>query len=90
MVLYAMKHGFHQSGTPDHLLVKQCYEHLGNNGVTANQLKVMRVAASNKDALYSLDTLGSAVHGAHLPTRASLIAVWDNWEPSLRLLLDRI
>ncbi|MDQ0016849.1 hypothetical protein J2W23_005257 [Variovorax boronicumulans] len=90
MVLYAIKHGFHQSGTPDHLLVKQCHEHLGNNGATANQLKVMRVAASNKDVLYSLDTLGSAVHGAHLPTRAGLIAVWDNWEPSLRLMLDRM
>lgn len=90
MVLYAQKHGFHKSGLPDHMLVKACHEHLEQNGVSANQVKVMRVAASNKDIFYSLDTLGSAVHGAHLPTRKGLIAAWDNWEPCLRLLLDRM
>ncbi|MFC3146271.1 hypothetical protein [Piscinibacterium candidicorallinum] len=90
LVLYAIDKGFHRSGIPDHHLVKLCHEHLEKNGVPQNQVKIMRTAASNKDALYSLDTLGSAVHGAHVPTRASLIAVWDNWEPCLRLMLDRI
>ena len=90
MVLYAMKHNFHKSGMIDRVLVSQCQEHLKNSGVSDNQLKIMRVAASNKDVLYSLDTLGSAVHGAHLPTRKGLIAAWDNWEPCLRLMLDRM
>ncbi|MCL1961497.1 MAG: hypothetical protein FWG56_06955 [Desulfovibrionaceae bacterium] len=90
IVLYALRHGFHKSGTPDHHLVKQCHEHLKNNGVPANQLKFMRMAESNKDAPYSLDTLGSAVHGAHLPTRKGLIEVWDNWETSLHIMLDRM
>ena len=90
LVLYAIAHRFHKSGTPDHLLVKQCHEHLEKNGVHTNQVKVMRVAASNKDVAYSLDTLGSAVHGAHLPTRKGLISAWDNWEPCLQLMLDRM
>jgi hypothetical protein len=90
LVLYAIAHKFHKPGTPDHVLVKQCHEHLEGNGIHANQVKMMRVAASNKDAVYSLDTLGSAVHGAHLPSRKGLISVWDNWEPCLRLMLDRM
>lgn len=90
MVLYAIRHKFHKSGLPDHMLVKACHEHLEKNGVSDKQTKTMRVAASNKDAAFSLDTLGSAVHGAHVPTKAGLIAVWDNWEPCLQLMLERI
>lgn len=90
LVLYAMKHKFHDAGTRDHVLVRQCHEHLAQNGAPPNRLKIMRMAASNKDLPFSLDTLGSAVHGAHLPTRKGLIAVWDNWEPCLELMLERM
>ena len=90
MVLYAQTHRFQKSKQPDNVLIQLCHEHLHKNGVATPQLKTMRVAASNNDAVFSLDTLGSAVHGAHLPTRRGLIAVWDNWEPCLRLMLDRM
>ena len=90
MVLYAQKHGFHSPRQPDNVLTQRCHEHLHKNGVPASQLKTMRVASSNQDAVHSLDTLGSAVHGGHLPTRRGLIAVWDNWEPCLQLMLDRM
>jgi hypothetical protein len=90
MVLYAQHNKFHKSKQPDHVLVQSCRQHLQQSGVAATQLKFMGLAASNQDATFSLDTLGAAVHGAHLPTRKGLIAVWDNWEPSLRLMLDRM
>lgn len=49
-----------------------------------------RKGLNDMDVAYSLDTLGAAVHGAHLPTRKGLIAAWDNWEPCLHLMLDRM
>ncbi len=90
MVLYAQTHGFHKPKQPDNVLIQLCQEHLHKNGVPLTQLKTMRVAGSNNDATFSLDTLGAAVHGGQLPTRRGLIAVWDNWEPCLRLMLDRM
>jgi hypothetical protein len=90
MVLYAQTHGFHKPKLPDNVLIQLCHQHLHDNGVPLTQLKTMRVAASNNDATFSLDTLGAAVHGAQLPTRRGLIAAWDNWEPCLRLMLDRM
>lgn len=90
MVLYAMKHGFHKPKQPDNVLIQLCHQHLEQSGVPISKLKNMRVAGSNRDATFSLDTLGAAVHGAHLPTRKGLIAVWDNWESSLKLMLERM
>jgi hypothetical protein len=90
LVLYAQTHGFHKPKMPDNVLIQRCQEHLQTNGVPMTQLKVLRTAGSNNDALFSLDTLGSAVHAGHLPTRKGLIAVWDNWEPSLQLMLGRM
>ena len=90
MVLYAMAHGFHKSKQPDNVLIQLCQQHLEKNGVPSTKLKIMRVAGSNQDSTYSLDTLGAAVHGAHLPTRRGLIAVWDNWESCLKLMLERM
>lgn len=90
LVLYAKKHGFHQPGLPDHMLVKKCTEHLEANGVHENETKNMRTAASNKDVPFSLHTLGAAVHGGHTPFPKTLNAVWENWAPALTLMLDRI
>jgi hypothetical protein len=90
LVLYAQANNFHKPKQPDNMLIQLCHQDLQAKGVPLTQLKVMRTAASNHDALFSLDTLGSAVHAGHLPTRKALIAVWDNWEPSLRLMLDRM
>lgn len=90
MVLYAQKHQFHKPKQPDNVLIQLCERHLQANGVPATQLKTMQVAGSNNSATFSLDTLGSAVHGAQLPTRKGLIGVWDNWEPCLQLMVDRL
>jgi len=90
MVLYAVAKGFHKPKQPDHVLIQLCQQDLEKSGIAATKLKVMRVAGSNQDATFSLDTLGSAVHGAHVPTRRGLIAVWDNWEPCLKLMLERM
>jgi hypothetical protein len=90
MVLYAKKGNFHQPKMPDNVLMRKCHEALEAAGVPTTELKNLRVAYSNMDVTHSLDTLGAAVHGAHLPTRRQLIAVWDNWEPVLKHMLDRL
>ncbi|MCC7288351.1 MAG: hypothetical protein IT503_19410 [Burkholderiaceae bacterium] len=90
MVLYAKKGSFYQPKMADSLLMRKCHEALEADGVSTTELKNLRVAYSNLDATHSLDTLGAAVHGAHLPTRRQLIAVWDNWEPVMKLMLDRL
>ncbi len=72
------------------VLNKACHDALERNGVHRSELKNLRIAASNDDSLMSLQTLGAAVHGAHLPTRKSLIAVWENWEDALRLMVNRL
>lgn len=90
MVLYAKKHSIHTASQNDRQLTVACHDHLLISGVTKNELKNMRVAMSNDDALHSLNTLGAAVHGAHLPSRRSLITVWDNWEPALKFMLTRL
>lgn len=90
MVLYAKKFGVFSPSQNDRQLTQACHDQLLAGGVTKNELKNMRVAISNDDAIHSLNTLGAAVHGAHLPTRRSLIAVWDNWESVLQLMLNRL
>lgn len=90
MVLYAKQGQFFVPKMNDRQLTLKCHDTLEAAGVPRTELKNMRIAASNDDALHSLDTLGAAVHGAHLPTRKSLIAVWDNWESGLKLMLDRL
>lgn len=90
MVLYAKQRKVHQPQMSDQKLMQVCVEELGKEGVPASSLKSMRVAMSNEHAAYSLHTLGAAVHTGHVPTRKSLIAAWDNWEDSLKLMLGRI
>ena len=90
LVLYATKHKFHRPSMNDQQLVQKCEEHLQSTGVHPNELKTMRVAASNQDSAYSLHTLGAAVHGGHVPIAKTLNAVWENWAPALRLMLDRM
>lgn len=90
MVLYARKTGVYRVNQSDRQLTQACHDDLVGSGVGRNELKNMRIAYSNDDAVHSLNTLGAAVHGAHLPTRKGLIAVWDNWESALRLMLGRL
>jgi hypothetical protein len=90
LVLYAKTENVFRSKMDDRSLTKACHDALERNGVHRSELKNLRIAASNDDSLMSLQTLGAAVHGAHLPTRKSLIAVWENWEDALRLMLNRL
>lgn len=90
LVLYAKKRGVFESGMRDSKLVQACHDELVKDGVGRNELKNMRTAYSNPDISYSLHTLGAAVHAASVPGRRDLIRVWDNWEPSLQLILGRL
>lgn len=90
LVLYAKKVKKHSSGMKDTQLITACANALEADGVPDRDTKIMRMAVSNLHLAYSLDTLGAAVHGAHHPTRKGMISVWDNWEPALKLMLERL
>lgn len=90
LVLYAKKANVFRPKMDDRSLTQACHNALEASGVHRSEIKNLRIAASNDDSIFSLQTIGAAVHGAHLPTRKSLIAVWDNWESALRMMLDRL
>lgn len=90
MVLYAKKAGVWKQNLDDRALTRVCNGALEAAGVSSHELKNLRIAFSTDDSPLSLQTLGAAVHAAHLPTRKGLIAVWDNWAPAVRHMLDRL
>lgn len=90
MVLYAKKAGVWKQNLDDRSLTRVCNSALEAAGVNSHELKNLRIAYSADDSPVSLQTLGASVHAAHLPTRKGLIAVWDNWAPAVRHMLDRL
>ena len=90
MLLYAKKAGVWKQNLDDRALTRTCNNALEAAGVSSHELKNLRIAFSSDDSPLSLQTLGAAVHAAHLPTRKGLIAVWDNWAPAVRHMLDRL
>ncbi len=91
LYLYADNHKKYRPRMTDNQLIAACIDALLNkDGVDQKKLQVMRTAGSNTAAAFSLDALGAAVHAAQVPSRPGLIAVWDNWEPSLKMMLDLI
>lgn len=90
MVLFAKKTGVWKQNLDDRALTQACNTALEAAGVNSRELKNLRLAFSADDSSLSLQTLGAAVHAAHLPTRRDLIAVWDNWAPAVRHMLDRL
>lgn len=90
LVLFATKRKLAHPNGSDQLLISECAAELTRDGVGQSILKVMRTAASNKDAAHSLHTLGAAVHAGHVPDRKSLIKVWDNWQAALESMLARL
>lgn len=90
MVLFAKKTGVWKQNLDDRALTQACNTALEAAGVDRRELKNLRIAFSANDSSLSLQTLGAAVHAAHLPTRRDLIAVWDNWAPAVRHMLDRL
>ena len=90
MVLYAKKAGVWKQNLDDRALTRACNMALEVAGVSSHELKNLRIAFSSDDSPLSLHTLSAAVHVAHLPTRKGLIAVWENWAPAVRHMLDRL
>lgn len=90
LVIYAKHSKVHQPNMTDHRLMQACVAALEKTGVLSSDLKSMRVAMSDENAAHSLHTLGAAVHANHLPSRKGLIAAWDNWETSLKLMLAQL
>jgi hypothetical protein len=90
MVMYAKKRNVFKSGMDDHVLVLACHKELIKEGIAARTLHLMAVAGSRDSSEHSLKSLGSAVHGGHVPTRRGLVRTWDSWQPILQLMLDRL
>ena len=87
MVLYAKKVGIHRPKMGDQKLTEECEKALKDAGVPRNDTKNMRTAGSNEDVEHSLHTLGSGVHGGHLPSRKALIRIWQNWRTPVTAML---
>src|SRR5699024_9660541 len=88
MVLFAKKQGRYSPELSDLQLTHVCAEELRAIGVKGKALTVVSQAAGNHTHPHSLYSLGHAVHGGTIPTRQSLRAIFDTWQPSLRAMLD--
>ena len=64
--------------------------YLERNGLlTKEQLKPVRIARSNRDTIFSVDTFNAYVHNRHLsPTASDLKTVWDNLAPFILKLWE--
>lgn len=90
MVLFAKNRGKFSSTMTDEQLTQTCAAELKAMGTTGKALSVINKAAGNSAQPHSLHSLGHAVHGASIPTRQSLRAICDTWQPSLRAMLDAL
>lgn len=90
MILFAKKRGKYSSSMTDEQLSQTCAAELKAMGTTGKALSVINKAAGSAAQPYSLHSLGHAVHGASVPTRQSLRAICDTWQPSLRAMLDAL
>lgn len=90
MVLFAKKKGKHNPSLDAQKLTEVCAKELKDMAVSGKALSVLIKAASDRDCTYSLHSLGHALHGGSIPTRASLRANFDTWEQSLRAMLDAL
>lgn len=90
MILFAKKRGKYSSAMSDEQLTQLCAAELKAMGTTGKALTVINKAAGSAAQPHSLHSLGHAVHGGSIPTRQSLRAIFDTWEPSLRAMLDAL
>lgn len=84
---YCKRHGLPREGKDLHELLGEAARHLQAGGVDEKVLKPLRVMAGNRDAPYSPETIGHAIHGGAVPTAVELIRHWDTIEMNLLLLL---
>jgi hypothetical protein len=90
MILFAKKRGKFSPSMTDEQLSQLCAAELKAMGTTGKALSVINKAAGSAAQPHSLHSLGHAVHGASIPTRQSLRAICDTWQPSLRAMLDAL
>lgn len=90
MILFAKKCGKYSSSMNDEALTHVCAVELKSQGATGKALSVISKAAGSAAQPYSLHSLGHVVHGGSIPTRQTLRALFDTWQPSLRAMLDAL
>ena len=90
MILFAKKRGKYNTKMTDEALTQLCAAELKAIGTTGKALSVINKAAGNSAQPHSLHSLGHAVHGGSIPSRQSLRALFDTWQPSLRAMLDAL
>lgn len=90
MVLFAKKRGKYSSTLNDQKLTALCANELKDMGASVKALNVLNKAAGDQNCTYSLHSLGHVVHGGSIPTRISLRANFDTWDPALRAMLDAL
>jgi hypothetical protein len=90
MILFAKKRGKYNTSLTDEGLTQLCAAELKAMGTSGKALTVINKAAGHAAQPHSLHSLGHAVHGGSIPTRQSLRALFDTWQPSLRAMLDAL
>ena len=90
MVLFAKKRGKFNPPMTDDQLTQLCASELKSMGTQGKALTVINKAAGSSAQPHSLHSLGHAIHGGAIPTRQSLRALCDTWQPSLRAMLDAL
>ena len=89
VILFMKKNG----KTPEGKLHKNllaCENILKTQGMTEQELKLLRVVGNNKEHEWSPETIGHFVHGGAIPTRGNIIKAWDSFEPIIKKMLDQL
>jgi hypothetical protein len=73
-----------------HIVLGRCEKKLRAEGLRENELKPLRVMASEKDSRISPHTLGARLHGGLIPTSAELARFWDTIEGNMKAMLVRL
>lgn len=86
-ILYAKKHTV-PIGPHMHVVLGACLDHLVAQGVAAQQVKALRVAAQKEHDSTSIQTLGHGVHGGTIPLAIDLKRGWISKQAGLELLMN--
>jgi hypothetical protein len=73
-----------------HKTIRNVADALVKNGASEDRVKPFRRMATDKHDSISPHTLGAAVHGSLIPTRAELNRQWDAMEDCLKLLVSEL
>lgn len=73
-----------------HAVLGRCARKLEAEGLSDNDLKPIRLMASDRDSRISPHTLGAWLHGSAIPTSAELARFWETVESNLKAMLTRL